>query len=874
MKINSGKRNNIFSIKIILISAISFIFSFLIIQYMINPAFQKNKNNLIKYQNLIRVNEENESNTDEEEGEEEEEEEELDDKSFNSNVNKICGKATKNLKNYFQTYDKSQMDLSSFSLKTIEIYPDYVEALLDIIEKDGKLKDNLFKYLKHAAAAGFFIILGIVSIIAWLCFSFYCCCNCCCCCCCKKTECKTKILFLSLLFDIIIIITCLYGTISCNTMFKAFEDVECSFMKFISEISSGENRPEGVKWIGFTDIISIFDNITLKVGEIKTGKQNDLNIMFNTYLEKKENFKNSLEETYQELMDPNDPFSDIIFDPTLCFHIIQESTLNVLDVGALDILYNYGPVTNNEKFLYKLNEKYDEMTEKADSYLKSTFQSFTHIFEENSIDVFVEEIKKNIKELRASINKIKNKVVKYIIDYSDIIDSKGTYIVKICYISVICLSCLSGISLFTMYSTAEECCYQKCCFGKGLTKTLSHISWNLMSIVMILSFFICGVIFLVSSIGKDIIEVISVILGQQNLFSRKPLVISRNSSNYFNVCIHGDGDLPEELGIYSKDFALFEFDELNGLMNIIDEAKSDLKETETVILTYKSQIEDRKNFKGVEIYDFNASFWMNLEDMITTFNELISTEEYDMWTLGDNCSDKSFIPIPYPEDESEIQRKNLSNEEDTPKECLNFDKWKNGYKKRYEPPAVLVLDVTYNTVLKAANYYVDAVNNITNHIKISKTITTLEEKLNKIEIAYNDSIDAELEALDFFNNTIYDLLSIFNNTGNDTLSLFSFLYCDFIKDNILITFKYLQNAFGGKVQAFGITFVFASFAMFFSITFTILEIVVLNVSLYLQKRRKEREEQLKISLGGEKITTFETMGSEKENMKIRKGKKI
>ena len=74
---------------------------------MINPAFQKNKNNLIKYQNLIRVNEENEPNTDEEEGEEEEEEKELDDKSFNSNVNKICGKATKNLKNYFQTYDKS-----------------------------------------------------------------------------------------------------------------------------------------------------------------------------------------------------------------------------------------------------------------------------------------------------------------------------------------------------------------------------------------------------------------------------------------------------------------------------------------------------------------------------------------------------------------------------------------------------------------------------------------------------------------------------------------------------------------------------------------------------------------------------------------------
>ena len=658
-------------------------------------------------------------------------------------------------------------------------------------------------------------------------------------------------------------------------MFKSFEDVECSFMKFISEINNGENRKEGINWVGFSEIVNTFDNIKAKVEELKEEIENELNTAFDEYLEAKKNFKVSLQETYEELRDPNDPFSDIIFDPILCFQIIQESTLNVLDVGALDILYNYGPVTNDEKFLYQLNEKYDTITEKAENYLNSSYSSFTHIFAENSTDFLIDEIEKNIKEFRISINKIKNKFVKYIVDYSDIIDSKGTYMVKICYISVICLSCLSGLSLVTMYSTAEECCYQKCCFGKGFTKTLSHISWNLMSIVMILSFFICGVIFLVSSIGKDLIEVISVILGQQNLMSRKPVVINVNAGKYLNVCIHGDGDLPDELGIYSEEFALFEFNELNKIKKTVEEAKADLEQTETVIKDYKTKIEDRKNFKGVEIFDFNASFWMNLEAMITTFNELISPEEFDMWTLGDTCMDRSYILIPYPEDESEIHRKVINEEEeDNSKECLNFFDWKNGYSKRYAPPAVLALDVTYNTVLKAASYYVNAVNNITNHIKNGPTILTLEEKLNKVETAYNESIDSELKALDIFNKTIYNLLSIFNNTEDETNSLFSFLECEFIKDNILIIFKYLQKAFGGKVQAFGVTFVFASFAMFFSIFFTILEIVVLNVSLYLQKRRREREEQLKISLGGEKITTFETNESDKERMKIRKGKKL
>ena len=863
MKDNSKKSRFIFFIILVIIS--SLIISFLLIQNKFISIFPKIKRNIAKYQNLLRLNEEDDPNN------EEEEEEEFDDESFISEVNKICGKASKNLKKYFETYDEAYKDISGISMKQIDIYPAHIEALLDIIEKDGKLKDNFLKYLKHALIAGFFLILGIISIFTWLCFSFFCCCNCCCCCCCKKVECKNKILFFSLLFDGVIIITCLIGIITSNTMFNSFEDVECSFMKFISEISNGENRPEGIKWTGFKKIISTFNNITSKVEEIKTAKQEALNTAYNNYLEKKQDFKNSLEDTYNELMDPDDPFSDIIFAPEMCFHIIQETTINVLDVGAIDILYNYGPVTNNDKFLYELNEKYDIKTEKADNYLNSSYQSFTHIFEENSIDIFVDELKKNVKELRSSINKIKDKFVKYIIDYSDIIDNKGNYMVKICYIAVICLSILSGVSLVTMYSTVEECCYQKCGFGKGLTKTLSHVSWNLMSIVMILSFFICGVIFLVSSIGKDLIDVISVILGQQNLFGRKPMVISTNSSNYFNVCIHGDGNLPEELGIYSEDFALFEFDELNNLINAVDEAKSDLEQTETLINEYKSKIADRKIFKGVEIYDFNASYWMNMEEMITTFNELIKTEEGDMWTLGDTCPERGYELIPCPEDESEIIRKDLP-EDEIPKYCLNFEEWKTGYVKRYGPPAVLVLDVTYNTVLKAAKYYVDAVNNITSHIKNSNMVRTLEEKINRVEIAYNDSIDAELEALDVFNKTIYDMLSIFDNRGDEENSLFSFLRCEFIKDNILITFKYLQKAFGGKVQNFGITFVFASFAMFFSITFTILEIVVINVSLYLQKRRREREEQLKISLGGEKVTTFETTGSEKERIKSRKSK--
>ena len=164
-------------------------------------------------------------------------------------------------------------------------------------------------------------------------------------------------------------------------------------------------------------------------------------------------------------------------------------------------------------------------------------------------------------------------------------------------------------------------------------------------------------------------------------------------------------------------------------------------------------------------------------------------------------------------------------------------------------------------------------NNITEHIKNSNTIPDLEEKIGEVETAFNEAINSELDALEIFNSTIYDLFSIFDKYGDEDESLFSFLECNFMRDNILIVFKYLKKAFGGKVQAFGITFVFASFSMFFSIFFTILEIVILNVSLYLQKRRKEREEQLRISLGGERVTNYETTTSDKDSrIKLRKSK--
>ena len=833
-----------YSVYIIVISTI-IIWFFSLKQF----SFFKSKNLNYKMKiNPIRINEVSE--------------EEDDDSSFKSEVNKVCKKSSSKLQKYFQTYDNSLMETSSMSYEQIEYYPEYIQSLINIIEKEGDIKDNFIQYLSHAVPAFMFLILGILSVVAWLFFGFFCCCNCCCCCCCKEEKCKLTFLVVPLIFDFAIIISCIAGIFSADKMFTGLADVECSLMKFFSEINSGENRQNDVKWLGFKEIERTFENIKNKINEIKEEKEVELNEKYMELNENKEEFISYLTESYKSMLDPFDPDSPIIFDIKYLVYIGQENTLDKLDIGVIDVLYNYGPLKTDGKFLYKLNEQYELMTNEGDIYLNKAYNNFRNILSGDSVSQMMDSSKEKIEEIHKSINNMKEKVSKYVIEYSDPIESYGKYIVKIIYILIIALAGFSAFCVILMYITAEDCCYGKCCCGKAFSKTLSHISWNLMSFAMICSFIICGMVFLLSYLGKDLIKIISIIFGEKNLYSRKPILIKGDVADYLNICFHNDGDLGYLLGITSNISSTYFLDELNNIKDDIIEAKKNVEKSDVVIEEFRQEIYKRKEYKDVNIYDFNTTTMTNLDKLIYQFNNLIKDDIEDVWTLNETCPYENYILIHCPED-SEIEKKDLEHPP-IPKECLNFYEWRINYKKRYNF-YVLLLDIVYTSLQRAGNFFVNAVNNITNYIDNGEAITTLELQLDLVEIEYNKIINEELEILELYNKTIYDLLSVFDelNIGGD--SLFSFLNCKFMGDNGLIILKSLQDSFSKNVQTIGITLVFASFGMLFSIIFTLLEIIILDVSLYLQKRRKEKEEQITLAMGVQtRVTTYgETIRSEK-----------
>ena len=55
----------------------------------------------------------------------------------------------------------------------------------------------------------------------------------------------------------------------------------------------------------------------------------------------------------------------------------------------------------------------------------------------------------------------------------------------------------------------------------------------------------------------------------------------------------------------------------------IDEIYSQITQSDVVIEKFREELENRKNYHDVNIYDFNNSIWVNLDKLIYTFNDLI-----------------------------------------------------------------------------------------------------------------------------------------------------------------------------------------------------------------------------------------------------------
>ena len=127
--------------------------------------------------------------------------------------------------------------------------------------------------------------------------------------------------------------------------------------------------------------------------------------------------------------------------------------------------------------------------------------------------------------------------------------------------------------------------------------------------------------------------------------------------------------------------------------------------------------------------------------------------------------------------------------------------------------------------------------------KISATPNNFLDSFNNLKTKYSDFVTKQFDALGVFNDTINNLTSVVKEFVGDG-DAFSFLNCHFINTDKDILLKYLKEALGKHVYKVGIFLLIAACGMAFSISFIILEVMIINNAV-----DKKIEENKKLSSG-------------------------
>ena len=532
--------------------------------------------------------------------------------SFEDGMNEICNKGSEELKNYYINGIIDEIDAKINSDKdNNKENPEYINALIDIIKSskgedaEGDLSGNALIYGKHILGIVIFLAIAILSIPGWMICCSCCCCNCCCCCCCKSPKCKIPFYVITMLLYLLVIGICIYGLVKSNSIFRGLADTECSVLQFCNEVIEGENKEEKPKWIGISGIVNLLDSVENKINSLGKDKLTQLQTQNATIRREKEEFEDLLKSNSEKVTDENNNYE------------LLNSYKYRLDITSKDI---YG-VFDKEKregkpetsFVNLWYKEYSATAENSEKYIGEATENFNKVLDENEgNDVIkgIDSIKSNVQDIGNSINDIKNGIADSIIDYSSHIDKYGKLVFKILYAILIIIVGSIAIFMILLGFCSGKLCNCCCCFRFAF-KVFIHILWNILALLMIITFFFGFILSFVGTIGSDMVYVINFFISEENLSKEEPTLFG-NEGKKLNKCFNGEGDILNDLGLNLDDIGSFdELNEINKQIEIIENNFTDLKKrqgTYSIMIDELNKRKDNsKNDFTIISYDTSAS---------------------------------------------------------------------------------------------------------------------------------------------------------------------------------------------------------------------------------------------------------------------------
>ena len=248
--------------------------------------------------------------------------------------------------------------------------------------------------------------------------------------------------------------------------------------------------------------------------------------------------------------------------------------------------------------------EYSEIAGRTDGYVETSETSFNNILNDKSSDVIesLGKAQETLDKLKKPFDNINDKIGDKISDYAELIDKYGKLVVKLVFGVLMVMNIglavfLLLIGLFSMQA-CNDCCFCRCLFKSG-----AHILWNILALMMILTFLVGSLLALVGRVGGDAMSLVSFIMSKENFQNEEnPLLLGQlgDAKKYLNICLHGNGSLESEFDLGDSLDAIENIDDvLNGIANVTTQFIN-IKNNLPAFITFKEQIKDRTEYRTSE----------------------------------------------------------------------------------------------------------------------------------------------------------------------------------------------------------------------------------------------------------------------------------
>ena len=504
-----------------------------------------------------------------------------------SSTDEICSRASKDLNEYYETADLSKIDLDEGPIKAEDKDEGYMKALIKIVrsfadegdeEEDDEgeddsdsdsssskiSKENLIEYGKRILPMLVFLIIGILSIIGWIICCFCTCCNCCCCCCCKKPSCKIPCFIFTYVFFALVVAVCIYGLSQANKIFVGLADTECSALKFFDQVLYGETKQTLPRWGGIRIINQILNDLSSTLGSLTGSTYTQLGTHYGNIDSQRTSFDTKMQGIGAEFWDGTTYKSPYVKTYTGTTDYPRNG-LYIYDTVKMFGRWD-GTRYTEDSFLDMWNREYSRISQEAYDNLGRAQNSFTDLLDENigPIQEALADGVDGLNELTEPFENAKEQIADILSGTSEKIDKYGKMGVKIVFgVLMIINVALAALLLLICLFSGQAC--TSCCCCRCIFKLCTHVLWNVLALMMILSFIVGALLSLVGRIGGDAMTLISFIVSEVNFNDEEnPLLLNKlgDAKKYLKRCIQEDGDIAQELNLGDS---LNSFNQINNV---------------------------------------------------------------------------------------------------------------------------------------------------------------------------------------------------------------------------------------------------------------------------------------------------------------------